>query len=714
MKVNIPNLTILFLCHSLGVAPFSLLPLNVNAENLTADDENLVDEEQGLYSIYGDEELVSIATGISQPIAKAPAVASVITEKDILAMGATDLDEVLEAVPGLHVSFSPDSYNPIYTFRGIYTSYNSQVLMLINGIPLTHLVLGNRSLMWGGMPVKAISKIEVIRGPGSAIYGADAGAGVINIITKTQDEIKGTEVGAGVGSFDTQDAWVLHGNTYQDLDLVFTLEHHNTDGQRGIIESDQQTFYDRNLGTNASLAPGPVNLARESLDARLDLAYQHWRFRTGLQRRDMGTGAGVAHALYPGSPLDAERLTFDVTYHEPNIRENWDFTVQVSHLDSSTEIDGNLILFPPGADIGLGGIFPVGMIGNPETFEHHSRIDISTIFTGINKHTVRLGTGYRYEDLYKVHDSKNFGVDGDGNFLVPGSPVVDVSDTPYVYLQEGDRKNVFVFMQDIWTLAPDWDLTAGIRYDDYSDFGTTVNPRLALVWSSNYNLTTKVLYGRAFRAPAFGETLAQNNPVALGNPNLEPETIESTELAFDYDYSSNLNLIVSIFYYQWDDIIRFIDDTGGLSKTAQNTGQQAGTGVELEANWKINNKVWITGNFAHQGAESKKGAEEPYNAPQNQFYLRANWQINAAWRLTGQANQVMDRERLPSDVRSEIDDYTLVDLSLRNDSIIKNLDLALTIKNILDKAAYEPSSADIPNDLPLAERSVRSEVTYKF
>ena len=138
-------------------------------------------EEEELELVYGDEEFISIATGRTQPIARAPSVASVITSDDIKAIGATDLDQVLETVPGLHVSNAGAGLNPIYIIRGIQSQFNPQVLMLINGIPITNSYVGNRSQVWGGMPINNIARIEVVRGPGSALYGADAFAGVINI-----------------------------------------------------------------------------------------------------------------------------------------------------------------------------------------------------------------------------------------------------------------------------------------------------------------------------------------------------------------------------------------------------------------------------------------------------------------------------------------------------------------------------------------------------
>ncbi|MBL4709563.1 MAG: TonB-dependent receptor plug domain-containing protein, partial [Flavobacteriales bacterium] len=208
-------------------------------------------QEDELELLYGDEEFISLATGTSQPISRAPAVASVITADDIAAIGATDLDQILETVPGLHVSRRASFYNPIYTIRGIQSDANPQVLVLINGIPITNLYVGDRGQIWGGMPVKNISRVEIIRGPGSALHGADAFSGTINIVTKTASEINGTEIGAGSGSFDTQRAWLLYGSKKSGLDIAFSFQYHKTDGQRESIESDAQTGLDTLLNTSA-------------------------------------------------------------------------------------------------------------------------------------------------------------------------------------------------------------------------------------------------------------------------------------------------------------------------------------------------------------------------------------------------------------------------------------------------------------------------------
>ena len=242
-----------------------------NSETATWEDSDLQDELRFLRV-----EMVSIATGTQQSISRAPAVTSVITAQDIKMMGATNLEDVLETVPGLHVARSSIGYMPIYIFRGIYTVLNPQVLMLVNGISIDTLYTGNRGQTFSNMPVNAIARIEVIRGPSSAAFGADAFAGVINIITKTKDDIDGTEVGARLGSFNTHEVWSLHGGEVGGIDIALALEYYHTDGQREIIEADAQTSFDAQLGTNASLAPGSVNLSRQNFNVHFDASKDMW------------------------------------------------------------------------------------------------------------------------------------------------------------------------------------------------------------------------------------------------------------------------------------------------------------------------------------------------------------------------------------------------------------------------------------------------------
>ena len=660
-------------------------------------------EEEELALAYGDKSFVSIATGSRQPIARAPSVATVVTAEDIAAIGATDLDEVLETVPGLHVARSPLGYNPIYTIRGIHTQYNPQVLMLVNGIPITGVTFGDRSIVWGGMPVENIARIEVIRGPGSALYGADAFSGVINIITKTATDVDGTQLGLRAGSFNSRDAWVQHGGTWGAFDVAAYLRAGHSDGQHQIISADAQSFLDTvPPGTSASLAPGPVNLGRDAIDGRLDLSRDKWRLRVGYQQRNnVGTGAGIASALDPQGKNFGERVSTDLTYQDTNFAPDLDVTAQVSYLHITEKSD--LTLYPPGSNLFGTGPFPNGVIGNPYKWERHLRFSLSAAYTGLQSHKLRFGAGTQNDDLYRTQETNNY-----STFI--SGPVIDV--TPFLLPHK--RRVNYVYAQDEWAFIQDWYLTAGVRRDHYSDFGDTTNPRLALVWETAYNLTSKLLYGRAFRPPSFSELYNINNPVLLGNPNLKPESNESVELAFAWQAASTLQANLNLFRYQMKDILR-VDN----SFTVQNAGRQHGQGMEVELVWDASQSLRLSGNYAQQRSIDEATNQDAGNAPRHHVYARMDWRFMPRWILDTQLNYIADRKREPGDTRPDIADYHTVDLTLRSQERSSDWGLAFSVRNLFDADAREPSPygtpfVPIPNDLPLAPREWRFELSYQL
>jgi outer membrane receptor for ferrienterochelin and colicins len=672
-------------------------------------------EEEELALSYGDKSSVSIATGSQLAIARAPAVASVITARDIEAMGATDLDQVLESVPGLHVSVSSLAANPIYSFRGIHTGYNPQVLMLVNGIPITNVFLGNRSLVWGGMPLENVARIEVIRGPGSALYGADAVSGVINVITKTAADIQGTEYGLRAGSFHTREAWIQHGGELGPLEAAFYLRVGHTDGQKGIVQQDFQSSLDKLFGTSASLAPGPVNAVRNALDARADLSFEQWRFRAAYQQREGGLSTGLAESLDPNSRVPESRLYLDLSYQNANWAPNWDLSSVIGYYDiKEKSAEPAFMLFPAGA---FGGAFPNGVIGNPDHSERHSHGSISAFYSGFEQHRLRLGTGFRVEDLYATTETKNYNIvtiPGIGPAFIPLGSIVDVSSTPDVYLTPHKRNLAYVFAQDEWTLAHDWTLTAGVRHDRYSDFGSTTNPRLALVWDAAYNVVVKAMHGRAFRAPSFAEQFNINNPVSIGNPNLHPETIETNELAFSWQPADTLQTNLSLFHYRMRDIIRFVPDASGA--TAQNTGDQTGRGFELEATWDATRTLRLSGSFSLQHSTDEASGQDAGLAPHHRLFARADWRFAPLWQLGTTLNHVADRKRQPGDTRLPIADYTTLDLSLRHEQLASGWTVSAMLLNLFNQDAREPSLApgNIPFDLPLPGRTLYVQFQHKL
>ncbi len=678
---------------------------------------------------YGDREMVSIATGGATPIAKAPSVASVITAEDIKAMGATDLDQVLETVPGLHVSRHGNQWLPLYGVRGILTQFNPEVLVMVNGIPITSGYVGDRGRQWGDFPLENVARIEVIRGPGSALHGAEAVSGVINIVTQAPGEAEGDEFGLRAGSFDTYHAWVRHGGRWADFDTGLYLRLGRTDGFAGTVTADAQSSLDTTFSTAASHAPGPVNAAFDAIDVQLDLSRKAWRLRSGYKARPGNTtGSGVADALDPDSAMDGKTFNTDLTWQDADFRPDWAVMAQAAFQHIS-EPNSDITLFPAGSALPLalpgGSASSIGMVGRPQHWERHTRLEGSATYTGLADHKLRLGAGWFRDDLYKVTETKNFAfvnVPGIGNVPMCVNLACSIVEATQanglLFLAPHLRDAWHAYVQDEWSLAPDWTFTAGVRHDHYSDFGGTTNPRLALVWDTAYNLTSKLMLGRAFRAPSFVELYTLNNPVALGNPDLKPETIDSLELAFAWQPRPRLKTGLNLFHYRLDDVIRFLpnaDPTTG--STAGNAGRQHGSGLELEVAWEVSDSLRLSGNYAYQRSIDEATDQDAGLAPHHQVYLRADWRPAPGWLLNGQAKWVLDREREPGDSRPPIDDYVSVDLTLRRDKPGRGWEPAISLRNLFDADVREPTSgasaSNLPDDLPMPGRSVWLELRYR-
>lgn len=700
--------------HCSGVALVCMLMLQTPAASAQS-----VEDEEDLVSSYGDKSFVSIATGSQQQLRRAPAVTTVITTQDIAAMGATDLDEVMETVPGMHVNRSVSTNNPLYVMRGIFSQFAPQTLVMQNGVPVTTLLVGSKGNLWGGYPLEHIARIEIIRGPGSALYGADAYAGVVNIITKNAADTPGTQIGARLGSFNTRDAWIQHGGNIGSVDVAAYLRVGRSDGFKETIAADAQTRTDRIFGTTASLAPGPLNTGYDAVDGNLDFGFEKWQWRVGYKLRDnLGTGAGVASALDPVGKEKSERITSDLSWTDNQFAKDWGVGVVGSYLHYAQLMPTYLQLLPPGTTFPTGS-FPNGMIGAPETWERQLRLSSFVSYSGFANHSLRVGLGHDDLNMYQTAEHRNFTYAANGTPIPTpgGAPVLDFSDTaPFILPQR--RMVDYVYAQDEWNFAKDWTLTSGLRHDHYSDFGSTNNPRLALVWDAAQNVTTKFLYGCAFRAPAFAEVYGVTNPVAIGNLNLRPETICTKEVALAWQARKDVQVNVNVFDYTMKDIIRTVPNTvPNTGSTYNNTGDQTGQGAELEAVWVAARSLRLSGHYAYQRSVDKATDQDAGYAPHHHVYGRADWGFTSDWQLSGQVNYVADRKRAANDLRADIPNYTTMDLTLRTERGKGRVSFATSIRNVFDADVREPSLAPgtaIPNDLPMARRSLYVQAVFQL
>ena len=671
---------------------------------------------------------ISIATGNSTPLDKAPASASVIYAAEIEAMGARNLDEILAAVPGLHVSLSSLSrLDSVYSIRGVHTGFNAQVLLLLNGVPVQSTLQGGHPTMFR-LPSASIARVEIMRGPGSAVYGADAYAGVINVITKDATSIDETQIGARTGSFGSRELWLQSAAHWNDVGIALNVAYQETDGDSSRrVAADFQTGLDNSLNTKASLAPNALSTRYQVLDVHLALASERWQVNLwNWLSTNAGIGAGAAQALDPMGYDDNHLMMADATYRF-NSPDAWDNSIRLSHIYSDHATRFNLL--PAGTKLPIGsdgninfakpvGVvsFPDGLKGNPGQITKDSQLEFISIYNGWDLHRLRFSFGSRYQS-FDGNETKNFGPGVLDKLPLPtvvDGTLTDVDNTPNIYLGNGTRTIHFFSLQDEWQLHEKLALTAGVRHDNYSDFGSATNPRLALVWAASENLTTKLLYGSAFRAPSFSELGQKNNPVSLGNINLQPETVDTLELAFNYRINPNLQTTLTLFSYEAKAMIDFIADANGLTRTAQNTRDQNGDGFELEFSWKPVSQLRLSSSYSLQDATNAKTKAVVPDAPGRQIKFNADWELYHNWFLNTQLDQVSDRHRAVTDKRAVIDDYTWVNFTLRAKNILPALDLSLAVRNATDVDAREPSSGRIAEDYPLEKRSAWVELKYQF
>ncbi|MCM2324638.1 MAG: TonB-dependent receptor [Oligoflexia bacterium] len=661
--------------------------------------------------------VTSIGSGTAKPETESPAVATVLTASDLELMGATTMSEALNAVPGLHVSRTGHRLRPRYLIRGITTAFNPQVLVLLNGMPLTSLLRGDRGTTVEDIPIAAIARIEVIRGPGSALYGADAYAGVINVVTKTAPDFRGSLAGLGVGGFDTQQAWLGHGATYGDLDLSFLMTYDTTGGHRRVIETDAQSALDLASGTDASRAPGPMQTSIKAWNLFVDAKRGGWGFDGYLHSAwNLGAGAGIAQALDTYTRARGSRAAANLSYVDENLLAALSSRSEVGFFHSSQEFDRGIQLFPPGTNLG-GGEFIEGVLGSPEFWERQLRLRQTFEFSGWERHRLRFGLGYHFGHLYRVKESKNFDIS-----FAPLPGLTDVTDTPAVFIPEHSRHSYDLFVQDEWKLHDSWELTAGARYDHYSDFGGTLNPRLALVWAASPRFTGKLLYGRAFRAPSMAELYTINNPVSLGNPDLEPELLDSIELAWSYEVPGRWFAGINFFRYEAKDLISFVQDPAGPTATARNFADQVGSGVELEARFRPLPRLALVSHHAIQDSTNENSGRAPGLSPNHKGYARVDWSLAPAWSLSGQFSWVGERKREPLDPRAPLNGFTTADLIVRHQLLGDRLRAMVTVQNVFDEDVREPSGGPgaaggavaIPGDIPQAGRRIYAELVYRL
>jgi iron complex outermembrane receptor protein len=628
-----------------------------------------------------EETFVVSASRVKENIKKAAASVTVINSEQIELMGANNLSEVLSTIAGIGIERNNVYWNEIES-RGIKELVSKQILVMIDGHSLDgQLVNGGATSTFDKMNLDNVERIEVIKGPASALYGANAFTALINIITKKAEDIDATEVKVKVGSYDTKEINILFGEKYDDLAVVANINISNTDGYSYFLQSD------------ASGNSGHVDTNREWFKSDLNIKYKDFYFTASYMDRKEGPNFGISGNL----TNDTEG---NMKYYYAEAGYNKDINKKI---DINTRIYTDIMKF-----YNIWEFWEGGFILEAGGTNEKKGVEVLSIYNVNDKFTMVFGGNYERHEQYDIISKSNYYIENDGSYTSLSS-ITDFTDTDQTWAPDATRDVWALYLNNIYDISDDIRFTFGARYDRYSDIGSNISPRGGITWQVNKYNTVKLMYGEGFRAPSFSDLYNSNNSVILAGAD-KPEKVKTYEFSYETKLSNDLNSKVTLFYNDFSDLIQ--KDASG----AQYYNAKAVTkGLEIDAKYELNRGSYIAANYTYVDTEDKLiGGEKP-DVAKHKGNIAFNYRLNKVFNIYNHLFIKGKTKRLLNDSRNDLSGYAVFNTAIKAKDLYKNLELKLSVNNIFDKNYYSPSNiGSVASDYRQPGRNFMFEAKYIF
>lgn len=630
--------------------------------------------------LFADIPSVFGASKYEQKVTEAPSRISIVTGEEIRRFGYRTLSEILGSLPGFSINNDRNySYTGVRGF-GIPGDYDARLLQLVNGHRVNDNIYGSL-FNDHGLPVdlQLIERVEVIRGPSSSLYGSSAFFAVVNIITKDGRDVDGVEISGASGSFATKQGQITYGDKLSNgVEIIFSATAAEADGDDRLYFPE----FDDPL-TNNGIA--------EDVDGE-----KYQKFFTRVLVGDLAIEAAYSEREKT-IPTGSYGTVFNSSQNETKDSRGYlDLSYQ-KLLANGTEMSSRVYYDKYSYDGGY--LYDYGVPGDPYISLNKDSADGEMWGAELQwdvqfgRHRMVMGADYR--DSFR-EDQKNYDQDG-------------------VYLDADTDSEVWaLFVQDEIRLHEQLLLSLGFRYDDYSNFGDTVNPRGALIWSLQENTVVKLLYGEAFRAPnAFEFYYNDSNLSWKPAVDLNPETIKSTELVLEQQFSPSFRGVFSIYKNEIEDLIATITDPADDLLVFVNLGDAEAQGLELEFDNQWDNNVSVAASYSYQEAENQGNGERLTNYPTH--ILKANVTTPLVGEYLGAAVEVQYESSRRTLTGNKAASRTLANLGLYSESWIDGLTVGLNVYNLFDKDYGYPGSEEHLQDIIEQDgRTFRLRLDYAF
>jgi iron complex outermembrane receptor protein len=697
-------------------------------------------------------ETVTTASKTAQKTTEAPSSVTVITADEIRLYGHRTLADILRSVKGFYTSYDR-SYERIGV-RGFSLpgDENTRVLILVDGFRMNENVRGHGGIGHDFLlNVDLIDRVEIVRGPGSALYGSNAVFAVINVITKKGKDYDGFEFSGDLftekfSRFEAQRGRITYGKEFESgLDWLISASLYERQGRKMYYSHFDEWEED----------PGPGWIfPSDGYTPNDDEFFRKFFTKFTFDEFTLDAGYSWRKKEIPTAPLGA---VFEPEYHHHKYDTQGFIGLTYEHEFSDTSsILGRLSYnaynhrrkvhyFSPQWELWE----TLGYVTNPEKFDRRgSWINGELQFTHepIEDHKLTWGIEFQYnikqdmdldrrwdEAIYDPCDEEEvIGIDSSG-------------EEQYLNVKRNSRWMGY-YVQDEWKMSDTLTLNAGVRYDDIQGAlaRDTINPRFALINQWSDATTLKWLYGTSFRAPTIEEVYYQNeesdteqvSAKSLGG--LDTEKIETYEFVLEHYFKPNIRGSLSIFHYKLHDFINLYSYENGPPYMLRwtNWGMAEATGMELGLEAKSQSGIWTRASYSitdteygapiwntmvdpcepgeswAEGVLTHHGARMS-NSPLHLAKLNVIVPIVEDKLFAGFEAQYSSRRKTLAEEKTN--NYLISNLTFTWVDAMKDMDISFGIYNLFNTRYYHPAWGD--NELDSIEQNGRSflfNMRYRF
>lgn len=642
------------------------------------------------------EELMNIevitASGSGQKISEAPSTMIVITAQQIKERGYEELDDALRDIPGLDLAHLSVQFPTIRTFRGMYGDENRRILFMIDGI-IENSIIGGFEMGGPAYSLHNVERIEIMWGPGSALYGANAFSAVINMITKKGEDINGFNFQRGFGSYNTSFEKAMLGIKKSNLELSLSGSLFRTDGP---TYTNRDPNYSNAYVDNAW-----------SFNANISYTYKSFRTTFGFRAFETPSGLGT-HTNSPteliGIPPPGNGNTGKLGSLSSTVRGEkaglWDPFTRTAFIQNE---------FTPNQKFSFISKVEYRETGLSEKSYAYSTIDGKVVSKNLRAHysnriAGEISTKYilskRHEFFTGARFSQdNLELDYRGVNLDKRIDTINYIPITHIFSTYKPRKyiiqnNIGVYGQYVLntTFLHKTNLTIGGRYDNNSIYGVTINPRLGLINQPNKKITLKVLFGTAFRAPTNAE-LYNTAPIRIANPDLKPEKIKTYELNFIYSPSTFYVFQTNLFRNDLSNIIiADIPVTGGKTQN-QNVGTATVNGLEAKLDIFLSQQFSSFINYTYQEGKQNNGSQESEmpNIANNKGNIGFSVHMAKLFSISLISNWVGTRSVPSTNPLGKVDGYFVTNLVISTKKLFDDrVSASLNIRNLFNQTYLDP------------------------